>query len=215
MKYILSIGVGIFEAVVSIWSVLYLRKKKIKDIKVTSIELISCFIIVILSIAFSYKLLIQKMDWINYILLMVMYILLLTVAIIDRKEKVVPNKLIIFNLCLRLLLLVIEVFFYRELAYQILVKNVISLAITFIFLIIIVIISRSAIGFGDVKLLCIMSLYCGLTRTYNSFFIALIIAAIASIYYLIIKKRGREYRMAFVPFLYIGYVLTIILSAGA
>ena len=78
-------------------------------------------------------------------------------------------------------------------------------------LLLIVFVSRSAMGFGDVKLLGVVSLFCGLSWTYSCFLYGLIAAALASVYLLVVKKAGRKYQIAFAPYLLAGYLITAVL----
>ena len=66
-------------------------------------------------------------------------------------------------------------------------------------------------GFGDVKLLGVVSLFCGLSWTYSCFLYGLIAAALASVYLLAVKKAGRKYQIAFAPYLLAGYLITAVL----
>ena len=68
--------------------------------------------------------------------------------------------------------------------------------------------SRGALGFGDVKLLGVVCLCCGLRWTFWCFAFGMAAAAAASIWLLAVKKVGRKHRLALVPYFLAGYVLT-------
>lgn len=215
MKFGISVTTGISEILAAMLLVKHMMHQPYPELpqnRRVFCRLLSAATLV--SILQSCFLITADIDIMTYILLSCMYCMLLAAAWIDWKEQIVPNKLVLSGLIVRVFLLMAECIRAQELAFRILRRNVLSLLIVFLVLMVIAVMSRYSIGFGDVKLMCVMTLYCGLQRMYNYFFTALLAAALVSLYLLIVKKRGRQYRMAFVPYLYIGYLVTTVLAGG-
>ena len=66
------------------------------------------------------------------------------------------------------------------------------------------------IGGGDVKLMAACGLFLGAKDIFYSFFYALILGGVFSIYLILVKKGTRKTRIAFGPFLASGIVLRLI-----
>ena len=67
-----------------------------------------------------------------------------------------------------------------------------------------------AFGGGDVKLMAACGLFLGAKDIFYSFFYALILGGVFSIYLILVKKGTRKTRIAFGPFLASGIVLRLI-----
>lgn len=214
MGTLLALCAGVLETCAAVWLVLWLNKKKIAELKLNRKTGLMFLGVCAVSVVFSCSLVKEGAGGIEYLLQAVMYVLLLSAAAIDWEQKIVPNRLLVLGLFLRTGIFAVEAYFYREIAVRNLLGNLKSVAVVFVFLMMLVIISRHSFGLGDVKLLCVMVLYIGLVRAYNCFFAALLVSGVVSVYLLVVKRTGKKYRMAFVPYLYIGYVLTIVLLTG-
>ena len=137
--------------------------------------------------------------------------LMLAAGWVDAREKIVPNQLILLGLAGRCLIYIAEFLSDPSGFGMLVLRDLAGTGITLAALLLIVFISRSAMGFGDVKLLGVVSLFCGLSWTYSCFLYGLIAAALASVYLLAVKKAGRKYQIAFAPYLLAGYLITAVL----
>ena len=137
--------------------------------------------------------------------------LMLAAGWVDAREKIVPNQLILLGLAGRGLIYIAELLSDPSGFGMLVLRDLAGTGITVAALLLIVFVSRSAMGFGDVKLLGVVSLFCGLSWTYSCFLYGLIAAALASVYLLVVKKAGRKYQIAFAPYLLAGYLITAVL----
>ena len=71
--------------------------------------------------------------------------------------------------------------------------------------------TKEGIGMGDVKLISVVGLLLGLSSTLMSVLFSLILCTLASIVLLFGKKKSRNDRIAFGPFMFFGYILMFIL----
>ncbi len=138
--------------------------------------------------------------------------LLQSLALIDIKLKIIPNLLLGICLAVRLVLYIAEFILSRNGFIAIIKSDLIGFAFGFCLLLIISLITKQSIGFGDVKLFGIIGITLGMTCTFMTLFSASVISAVYGIALMIIKKKSGKTSMPFAPFIYLGYVVCLILS---
>jgi prepilin signal peptidase PulO-like enzyme (type II secretory pathway) len=149
----------------------------------------------------------------NYAKLMILLGLLGTAAVIDFRLKIIPNLLVYLGLGYRIIIYVFEFFFHRGVFSQIIVNDLIGFAIGFGILLAVALITKQAIGFGDVKLFGIIGLMSGTVCTYTTLFISMVISALVSVILLITKKKSRKDTIPFGPCIFVGYCISVLLKA--
>lgn len=65
--------------------------------------------------------------------------------------------------------------------------------------------SKEKIGKGDALVMMTIGIYAGTFNTIRVVWFASLLSALAGVYELLIKRRGRAYEMPFIPFLLGGY----------
>lgn len=71
-------------------------------------------------------------------------------------------------------------------------------------------VTKESIGYGDGLVLCVMGGFCGLTDTVAILGVALVLVAMAAIVLLVIKRAGRKTELPFLPFLCLGYGVSLL-----
>lgn len=89
--------------------------------------------------------------------------LIFPAAFIDYKEHIIPNKIIIMGILLRIVIWLVEVFNNPEKFFAIFKGDIIACVMIVAFFFICSLIVKNGIGMGDVKLMGMMALYQGLT----------------------------------------------------
>lgn len=74
------------------------------------------------------------------------------------------------------------------------------------------IISKHGIGLGDIKLLCGLALMLGVYMICGTVFISIVSCAILSVILLIISKKKFKDALPFGPFIFVGYVISVLLG---
>ena len=77
--------------------------------------------------------------------------------------------------------------------------------------IVVCILSKHGIGMGDIKLLCAVSILGGVYLISGVIFFAMLSCSITAISLLITKKKTIKEGIPFGPFIYLGYIVSIIL----
>lgn len=146
---------------------------------------------------------------IRYLYLLVwLYVL----AWIDRKKQIVPNKILLILLISRLLLLVMECIFYQSYWVSILISAFMGGGIAGGMFLLCYALTKGGVGAGDIKLFAVLGLYLGSGAIFSSVFLTVVYAAVYSLLKLLLKKTDLKQEIAFVPFIFLGTITTIILG---
>ena len=73
--------------------------------------------------------------------------------------------------------------------------------------------SHKGIGMGDIKLLTALGMLCGATVIAGTIFFGVLACAIVSVILLILKKKDLHGTLPFGPFIWFGFILTMLISA--
>ena len=138
--------------------------------------------------------------------------MLLPIAVIDLRDHIIPNRILIGGCVLRLVYYIVEIITEGSEILRILKSDVIGALIIAGFFLLCMFVTRNGIGMGDVKLLGLMGLYQGLEGVMVSVFTALIVSFVISVVLLVARKKGRKDTIAFGPSIFIGTFLAIILN---
>ncbi len=134
-------------------------------------------------------------------------------AIWDRAKKIIPNKLIIVMIVIRVVIFIFEFIFRNTVIFQIIINSLLGLGISFLLLSIFSILSKGGLGMGDVKLISTIGFYCGTYLVFNSVFISLVLCTIISVISILVKKRKIKDKVAFGPYIFIGVVVSVMIGA--
>lgn len=130
----------------------------------------------------------------------------------DVVKKIIPNRLIISMIVIRIIILCFEIVFRNDIIRQIVIKSAIGMVVTFLILMIFSLISKGGLGMGDVKLISVIGFYCGIYLVINSLMISLLLCTVISVISIIMKKRKLKDKIAFGPYIFIGVILSILLG---
>jgi len=151
-------------------------------------------------------------NYINYVKLILLLGIVSAAGIVDLKKTIIPNLLILIGLGSRVVIYIVEFFAFRDTFVPQLISDLIGFGFGFGFLLIVSLISRGALGFGDVKLFGIIGLMSGAICTYYTLIFCLLVSAIVSVVLLILKKKGRKDSIPFGPCILVGYFIALVLS---
>lgn len=143
----------------------------------------------------------------SYTRVLTLYQILYCIAIVDVQTKLIPNILLIFGGLFQTLFLGIEWVIndcsFKTILLPALAGGIVSFGIlSFIYLI-----SKQAIGFGDVKLIGLIGFFSDYLCSLSVLFFSLLFATIYAIYLLCCKKYSKKELFAFAPFILFGYCL--------
>lgn len=174
-------------------------------------------LILITTVCFALALAVQvslyrNTETINFIKLYGLFFIVMSAGIIDAKRKIIPNVLIIAGLIFRVGLYVYEIFFAEGIK-DILVNDLLGFVIGFVFLAVVSIVSKGALGFGDAKLFGIIGILSGAYCTYSTLLMSLILSTVVSVIGIASKKMNRKDSYPFGPCIAAGYIIVVLLTS--
>jgi leader peptidase (prepilin peptidase)/N-methyltransferase len=89
-------------------------------------------------------------------------------------------------------------------------SSIIAGATGFIIFLLIVIISRGGMGFGDVKMVGLIGLIIGWPKVFVAILVGILLGGLVAILLLFLKIKGRKHSIPFGPFLAIGAMATLL-----
>lgn len=141
----------------------------------------------------------------------VLAVWLFYISMIDTKARIIPNRMLLGMLAVRAVLWIWKC--VRDglpergnVLYQ-LIYSVLIL----VFLLFVVMVSKNGFGYGDVKLLTVLSLFLDYGFLLSALLTALLGALGVSVYLLMVKKRDRKASIPFGPFFYFGYIINVLI----
>lgn len=150
---------------------------------------------------------------INAVKLFGLAFIVINAGVIDAKRKIIPNVLIIAGLLFRAGIYVYEFFCFADSLKTIALNDLFGVAIGFIFLAAISLLSKGALGFGDAKLFGIIGLISGSFCTYSTLLVSLVLSTVVSVTNIARKKMGRKDSFPFGPCIAAGYILVVLLTS--
>lgn len=142
------------------------------------------------------------MNWIQLSLCL----LLGALAIADYKNRKIPVWPIAAALCIGILNLHLQ--HYRDW------KSIAGGAGTGIALCMLSKVTDNRIGIGDGLVIAVIGMFMGAELTFFCMGIAFFLTSFAALFLLWIKKRGKNYKIPFIPYIFAAYIMTICMQAG-
>ena len=133
-------------------------------------------------------------------------------GLIDLKEKIIPNELIIMGIVFWAMLTLVEIFIAHTSWQQLLLFSLTGAGVCGGVLFVIALIVKSALGMGDVKMFFVIGLLYGLSNTYSILLFSVLVMAIISIVLLIMKKVTRKTAIPMAPFVAFGFLLNVLMG---
>ncbi|WP_066497507.1 prepilin peptidase [Abyssisolibacter fermentans] len=130
-----------------------------------------------------------------------LYIILIWTALVDYKNRMIPNRLIVLTVIIGLIFMCINMD-----------KNKIIYCVALTVLLFLVsFISKGALGMGDVKLIGCMCLFLG-SKIISILLIASLLCCITGIVLVLLKNANRKTELPFSPFIMISLMILIIIG---
>ena len=170
--------------------------------------------VVLLSLVVEGRMLFPGRSMISNIKSLILIAFLLAVSLIDYKRRIVPNRLVLVMLIVRMALYIAQ-FFALDMKtdfWPLIVNDLIALLIPLFMLIAGILVIKNGIGMGDIKLLIVIALYQGIRGAVSTLIFGLLAAFVIAIGLLIIKKKKRHDTIPFAPSMFFGAVVTMVLT---
>ena len=149
---------------------------------------------------------------VSFVKLYGLLLIVMCAGLIDYKRRIIPNILVLMGLAFRLSIYVYEIFFAENIK-AVLINDLIGFAIGFVFLALVSLITKGALGFGDAKLFGVIGITSGAFCTYSTLLVSLVLSVVVSLINIARKKMGRKDSFPFGPCIAVGYVIVLLLTS--
>lgn len=129
----------------------------------------------------------------------------------DYREMRVPNRLVAAMFGAWILVMVPQLFLRTEKTILLLISSAIGAVLSGVLFLVVYMVSRKGLGGGDVKLMTVSGLYLGVGYILPAMLYGSVLAAVAGLALLLLKKIGPRDAIPLVPFLYAGMLLAMII----
>lgn len=170
----------------------------------------------VLAVFMNLLLLHRQYQPVKCINLVMIFVILAIAAGIDYKKYLIPNKLILVGMAIRVLLLAAEAVGNRDTVKYSLLMSGTGLIAGLLFMLFLTFITRHGIGYGDVKLFAWLGFSVGIMDAYYILFYSVLFAAVAGVFLLAFHKADRKKKLPFAPFIFAGCyaVFVMLLQQG-
>lgn len=158
-----------------------------------------------------YLLVSKETDWLMVCRYSTISFALLSAMIIDHYTHLIPNTIVLSSLGVGVILLVIEFVLYREEFLATLIASVIGILVCVVLFYVMSRLTKNGMGMGDVKLIAAMGWLLGLSATMIAVLFSLILCTLVALFLLFRKKKNKNDRLPFGPFMFFGYILMLLL----
>lgn len=210
---LISGGLSIFYQVVRVTSKDAKEKdiEETKTIKLKKKDIIFQSAACIAAVILFYILRENKTNIVESYMNITVFLWLYPIAVIDYKEKIIPNKLILVGFAGWIIYFASCVFINGNNIVSAGKTSLGGLAFGAGVFLISALIVRGGVGMGDVKLFAVLGMLFGFSGVFTILFFTLIMLFIIGIVMLIIKKANKKSTFPMAPFVLFGLMLTIIL----
>lgn len=129
----------------------------------------------------------------------VIIVFLIPCTITDLKSKTIP---IWWTVVFGISAMIYQIFWKKQKLEAILFSMIIGVT-----LLVAAKISNQRIGYGDGIIFLILGLWIGFWDGISLLFFSLILSSIISVYFIIVRRKGRDYRIPFIPFVTAAYII--------
>ena len=133
------------------------------------------------------------------------------VAVIDRREMIIPNRLLLLMLGYWILASAVHMLAMGTLDTEYLV-NALTGGLIGASPLLVRLISKGGIGMGDIKLFAVVGLYVGKEDILRAMFFSLVLALIVLLGKRIRKQIGRKDQVSFGPYVAVGTMLMVFMN---
>lgn len=171
--------------------------------KLWSVYIDKTWTLIFVFLTFNQILLYSKYGYsIEYILHFIFLSLLLAIALVDFRFKIISNPLVILGI----IFAVLSMFLNENISIY---SSVLGALVTGGTLGVISLITRGSLGMGDAKLFVFIGIFLGLQRVISVLLISTFVIGIVSLILLVLKIVTRKTTIPFGPFVYTATLITI------
>ena len=132
-------------------------------------------------------------------------------TVIDIRTMQVPPKLLFAMLSIWVVIMFPQMFFDMSSAISLIIPSLLGAAVGGGVLLVFYFLSKKSLGGGDVKFMAVLGLYLGIAGSIQAMIYASLAALVIGVVLLLMKKIQRKAPIPFVPFLYFGSLVAMLI----
>ena len=148
-----------------------------------------------------------------YIRLFIVFAGLSVAFLTDVRYHLIFNKILLIMLGIRIVLFLPEYLMAPDDFLSTLTTCCVGAVITFVIMVILSLLSKGALGMGDVKLLAVISFTADIYCSVNILLYSSIACMLFFIILLLMKSKKAKEKIPFAPFIFVGLIITLLLGA--
>ena len=134
----------------------------------------------------------------------------LVIMVIDLERGIIPNKIVYPSMVVALAFSVFNTFLHQTATIPAIKLAAIGGGIGLVLFLLIVVISRGGMGWGDVKLAGLIGLVTGFPLVFVALLLAVILGGLVAVILLLFKLKKRKEGIPFGPYLALGVMITLL-----
>lgn len=216
VKNIVTIGVAILSIFLSYVAIKYpcVSGKSFDSLKLKPDNRTQFFYLLGIAIsigtATTLMLFLYHSSWLFVIKRIVLLACLWCLAYIDLRKHIIPNRYLLVLLIFRGVWFIFEFIFSRESFRKEFLSCLIACFGAGLIFVLMRLIVKNGIGFGDVKLFSVIGLYVGIESIITIIFLSFVVSFFVSLILLASKRKNKKDQLAFAPFILAGYFISAI-----
>lgn len=169
-------------------------------------------IFVLVAVVCGWRTIHMVLSVLDCIKVFVIYVVFTLAMLTDMESYTIPNVLALCIVIGRVILFIPEIFLRQAIFGGLLIESLVGGVICLVVLLIISLATKGGFGMGDVKLLTAEGFMIGLYGVINTLMYALLVCAVYALIILALKKKGLKDKIAFAPFIYAGFSITLLMG---
>ena len=223
MKYVTALIISVFSVIIAYCTldenisnkIIFLKRKGdevFQSKKITKLQIKIIAIIIFILNVFCVISIMTSVDYINIIKMIVTIFCVTGAACNDYREHRIPNIFPLVIAVTGIVCLTVGYFTGQQGAQAYIVSSVFATTVVALSMVVVYFLTKHGIGMGDIKLLCALSIVGGVYLISGTIFFAMIACSVTAIILLIMKKKTIKDGVPFGPFIYMGYIVSILFS---
>lgn len=187
----------------------YIYKKRY-NISKQNIYLLVIYLLIGVAIGILYK--VYEYDILKSLKSLTIISVVLIVAGIDYREKIIPNEAIIFILSIASILILINIFKNKVETLAIFIDSTVAMILGAGLFAISKAVSKNGVGMGDIKIIGALGFYLRTYALIGVLMVSLVSIAVYGMFKILTKKATTKDEIAFAPFIAFGVTTCMILG---
>ena len=187
----------------------YIYKKRY-NISKQNIYLLVIYLLIGVAIGILYK--VYEYDILKSLKALTIISVVLIVAGIDYREKIIPNEAIIFILSIASILILINIFKNKVETLAIFIDSTVAMILGAGLFAISKEVSKNGVGMGDIKIIGALGFYLRTYALIGVLMVSLVSIAVYGMFKILTKKATTKDEIAFAPFIAFGVTTCMILG---